>query len=187
MTRIVAGTVGGRQLEVPSRGTRPTSERVREALFSALEAAVDIDGTRVLDLYAGSGALGLEALSRGAAHAMFVESHRAAVSVLRRNIATLGFGARASVRPRAVSAVLAETADTPFGVVLVDPPYAVSNSTLGEVLAALADGAWVRQDSVLVLERSARDGDPSWPVTWSPGRTRRYGDTVLHWAVREDG
>src|SRR5438270_11628866 len=90
VTRIVAGIVGGRRLEVPPRGTRPTSERVREALFSALEAALDFDGVWVLDLYAGSGALGFEALSRGAAGVAFVESDRRAVEVLRRNVAALG-------------------------------------------------------------------------------------------------
>ncbi|WP_199285558.1 RsmD family RNA methyltransferase, partial [Saccharomonospora iraqiensis] len=105
MTRIVAGRAGGRTLSVPPKGTRPTSERVREALFNALDAAGDLRGARVLDLYAGSGALGLEALSRGAADALFVESDRAAVQVLRDNVARVGLGGR--VRHGTVQAVLA--------------------------------------------------------------------------------
>ncbi|HEX8866406.1 MAG TPA: RsmD family RNA methyltransferase, partial [Lentzea sp.] len=91
MTRIVAGSAGGRRLKVPPKGTRPTSERVREALFSSLESMVDLDGMRVLDLYAGSGALGFEALSRGAAHATFVESDRRAAEVLKANAEELPF------------------------------------------------------------------------------------------------
>src|SRR5437868_14910167 len=112
VTRIVAGVAGGRRLVVPPRGTRPTSERVREALFSALDAAVGLAGARVLDLFAGSGALGLEALSRGAAHALFVESDRRAADVLRRNARTLGL-AGAAVRQGGVAGVLATPAGAP--------------------------------------------------------------------------
>jgi len=119
VTRIVAGTAGGRRLEVPPSGTRPTSDRVREALFSALEAAVGLDGARVLDLYAGSGALGLEALSRGAASCLFVEQDRAALDALRANIAKLG--ARADVRAQSVLAL--GPAPAPLDLILMDPPY----------------------------------------------------------------
>jgi 16S rRNA (guanine966-N2)-methyltransferase len=181
VTRIVAGAAGGRTLSVPPKGTRPTSERVREALFSALEAAVGLDGATVLDLYAGSGALGLEALSRGAAAATFVESDRKAVEVLRRNAVSLGLpGAR--VLPGSVETVLAEAAAEPYDVILADPPYAVGNDRLGEVLARLDAGGWLAPDGVLVVERAARDGAPPWPDGLAPGRARRYGDTVLHWA-----
>src|SRR3954463_9570863 len=116
VTRIVAGTAGGRRLKVPPKGTRPTSERVREALFNALETAGELDGAHVLDLYAGSGALGLEALSRGAADALFVESDRRAAGVLRRNVSDLGLGGEVVVG--AAGTVLARLADRGFDVVL---------------------------------------------------------------------
>jgi 16S rRNA (guanine966-N2)-methyltransferase len=178
VTRIVAGSVGGRRLAVPGSGTRPTSDRVREALFSAIEAAMDLSGARVLDLYAGSGALGLEALSRGAATAVLVESDAAAAAVLRRNIAALGLP---GARPRTgrVATVLAEPAAEPFDLVLADPPYAFDPAA---DLAALAAGGWVGPGSLVVVERSRRSGPPDWPAALVPGRTRRYGDTELHWA-----
>src|SRR6476469_10915414 len=124
VTRIIAGRAGGRRIAVPPAGTRPTSDRVREALFSALTADPGLDGAAVLDLCAGSGALGLEALSRGAAHALFVESDRRAAAVLRRNVAGLGLPG-CVVRAAPAAAVLAAPADRSYDVVLVDPPYAV--------------------------------------------------------------
>src|SRR5918992_2685504 len=113
MARIIGGVAGGRRLAVPARGTRPTPDRVREALFSALEHDPGLAGAAVLDLCAGSGALGLEALSRGAAHALFVESDRRAAGVLRRNAAALGF-AEAEVRVAPAAAVLAAPADRAY-------------------------------------------------------------------------
>lgn len=181
MTRIVAGTAGGRRLAVPVRGTRPTSERVREALFNALESLVDLDGLWVLDLYAGSGALGFEALSRGAAGVTFVESDRRVVEVLRRNASALGLpGSR--VAPTTVAAWAAGGADRRYDVVLADPPYAVDNAELAPVLADLVAGGWLAEDAVLVVERAARDGEPPWPPGVTPIRSRRYGDTATHWA-----
>ncbi len=177
----MAGTAGGRRLAVPKRGTRPTSDRVREALFSAIEAAVDLDGARVLDLYAGTGALGLEALSRGAHAAVLVESDAGALAVLRGNVATVGL-AGATVRPGRVATVLAAPAGEPFDLVLADPPYALDP---GPDLAALAAGGWVAPGSVVIVERAARSGPPGWPAGWAPGRIRRYGDTELHWATVE--
>lgn len=178
MTRIVAGRAGGRTLSVPPKGTRPTSERVREALFNALDAAGDLRGAQVLDLYAGSGALGLEALSRGAADALFVESDRAAVRVLRDNVARVGLGGR--VRYGTVEAVLAAGPDEPVDLVLADPPYAVDDATLAAVLAALVAHGWPAPGALFVVERAARDGDPPWPPGCHALRTRRYGDTALH-------
>jgi 16S rRNA (guanine966-N2)-methyltransferase len=155
---------------------------VREALFNALEAAHDLEGARVVDLYAGSGALGFEALSRGAANVAFVESDRRAVDVLRRNAAELGL-AGTEIRQGSVEAVLAVPPQRPYDVVLADPPYAVTEQALGRVLALLAVNGWTEQGSVLVVERASRGADPQWPPPFAPLRARRYGDTVLHWAV----
>jgi 16S rRNA (guanine966-N2)-methyltransferase len=186
VTRIVAGTAGGRRLTVPPRGTRPTSERVREALFNALEAMLDLDGRWVLDLYAGSGALGFEALSRGAAGVTFVESDRRAVEVLRRNAGALGLpGAR--VVAGTVEACVAGGADRRYDVVLADPPYAVGNAELLDVLTSLVTNNWLAEDAVLVVERATRDGEPPWPPGIAPLRARRYGDTATHWAQRDLG
>ncbi|HEY2204093.1 MAG TPA: 16S rRNA (guanine(966)-N(2))-methyltransferase RsmD [Pseudonocardia sp.] len=179
MTRIIAGTVGGRRIAVPAEGTRPTSERVREALFSSLQADPGLDGLAVLDLYAGSGALGLEALSRGAARALFVESDRRAAGVLRRNIGTLGLGGVAEVRTGAVAAVLAGPAPARFDLVLADPPYSVDNDELVGWLRAAAAHGWLAEDATVVLERPARSAPVDWPAPLRAERDRRYGDTVL--------
>ncbi|WP_186382556.1 16S rRNA (guanine(966)-N(2))-methyltransferase RsmD [Amycolatopsis rhizosphaerae] len=180
MTRIVAGAAGGRRLKVPPQGTRPTSERVREALFNALEAAGELRGSRVLDLYAGSGALGLEALSRGAAEAVFVESDRRAVQVLRGNVAELALGG--VVLATSVDSALAQAPERPFDLVLADPPYAVDGARLGVMLTALAAGGWVAPDGLVIIERAARDGEPDWPAGFEPFRVMRHGDTALYWA-----
>jgi 16S rRNA (guanine966-N2)-methyltransferase len=163
---------------VPQKGTRPTSDRVREALFSAVESAVDLDGARVLDLYAGSGALGLEALSRGAGAAVFVESAAGALAVLRRNVAAVGLPG--VVRAGKVAAVLASGADTPFDLVLADPPYAVED--LGEELGLLVSAGWVAEGSVVIVERSRRAPDVEWPPPLEAIRVKHYGETSLHWA-----
>lgn len=186
MTRIVAGVAGGRRLAVPPRGTRPTSERVREALFSALESMVDLNGAWLLDLYAGSGALGFEALSRGAAGVTFVESDHRAADVLRRNAAQLGL-AGARVSRASVEAMLAGPADRPYDVVLADPPYALDDHALASTLTALVTGAWLAPRGIAVVERSARAAVPGWPAPMVATRSRRYGDTVLHWAVWSGG
>lgn len=180
MTRIVAGTVGGRQIAVPPGGTRPTSDRTREAMFSALEARMDFDGARVLDLYAGSGALGLEALSRGAAHALFVESDARAASAVRRNAAGLGLSG-ADVRTATVGSVLAGPPDPPYDLVLLDPPYALDDAALAGVLATLVDGGWLAPGALLVVERSARSAVPIWPDGVVAITERRYGDTRVHY------
>lgn len=182
MTRIVAGTAGGRRLKVPPRGTRPTSERVREALFSSLDARMDIDGASVLDLFAGSGALGLEALSRGAAHAMLVESDTKAAAVIRENIATVGL-AGAVLRLAPVAAVVAATADRVYDLVLADPPYAVDEQQVADMLGALVAGGWVGEGSIVVLERSSRSPDTVWPEAFEPGRVRKYGESRIEIAT----
>src|SRR5699024_8007898 len=178
LMRIVAGTAGGRRLRVPSRGTRPTSERVREALFSRLEHLGYLDSTLVLDLYAGSGALGLEAVSRGAAQAVLVESARPAVATCRANIATAGLGDRVQVRNTTVAHYLAgPPPPEPFDVVLCDPPYAAA---VREDLEALARPGWLAADAMVVLERDQRSDAPQWPAGWEPLGARRYGETTIH-------
>jgi 16S rRNA (guanine966-N2)-methyltransferase len=174
MTRIIAGTWGGRRLVTP-RGadTRPTSDRVREALFSSLESELGgFAELRVLDLYAGSGALGLEALSRGAAFAQFVEKHRAASAAIGKNLAELEIPtsmARVSSSP--VERFVSQLTDG-FDLVFLDPPYALATAELTQVVAALPAGG------LIVVERSTRD-----PFTWPDNRTglreRAYGETTL--------
>ncbi|WP_328363895.1 16S rRNA (guanine(966)-N(2))-methyltransferase RsmD [Mycobacterium sp. NBC_00419] len=176
MTRIVAGVAGGRRIDVPPKGTRPTTDRVREALFSALAARRDFDGLHVLDLFAGSGALGLEALSRGAASAVFVESDSRAAAVITRNIATLGL-AGATVRRGAVAAVLTGAAPRPADLVLADPPYDVPAAEVDAMLAQLVRNGWVAPEAVVVVERSVSSPPVSWPSDWTAWSVRRYGDT----------
>lgn len=179
MTRIIAGSAGGRRIAVPPRGTRPTSDRVREALFSALDADPGLHGAVVLDLCAGSGALGLEALSRGAVRATFVEADRRAAAVLRRNVDAVGL-AGAVVHAATASAVLGAAADRAHDVVLVDPPYELPDAEIAGWLAAAAAHGWLAPDAVVVVERGARSGSFAWPAGLRAVRERRYGDTVLH-------
>jgi len=176
--RIVAGAAKGRRLAVPAKGTRPTSERAREALFNSLRSLLDVEGARVLDLFAGSGAVGLEALSRGAAAATFVESDRVAVAVLRRNVATVGLPG-ASVLARSAATVLAGEAEAPFDLVFADPPYALSDNDLDVLLRRLVGGGWLAADAVLIVERSARDEPLGWPDGVAPVMKRRYGEGQL--------
>lgn len=181
MTRLVGGSHGGRRLRTPpGDGTRPTSDRVREAMFSALESRLDgFAGLRVLDLYAGSGALGLEALSRGADGAVLVESDRRAAAVASGNAADLGLAAR--VVTRAVERFVRQDPVVGVDLVLADPPYAVSNADVVTVLGALVERGWLSDAAVVVLERSARDSEPTWPVGLVLERRKEYGETVLWW------
>jgi 16S rRNA (guanine966-N2)-methyltransferase len=181
--RIVGGLARGRRLAAPARGTRPTSDRVREALFNSLAGLTELEGARLLDLYAGTGAVGLEALSRGAAEAVFVESGRAALGVLRRNVETVGLpGAR--VIDRSAAGYLSGPAEGPFDVVFADPPYAIEDDALAGVLAALTEGMWLGSDAVVVVERSARASGPRWPAEITELRARRYGDGMLWYGRR---
>lgn len=160
------------------RGTRPTTDRVRESLFNVLTARVDLAGLAVLDLYAGSGALGLEALSRGAASAVFVEADRRAAAVIEDNVATLG-AAGAVVRCGSVASVLATGTDRPADLVFADPPYEVPSADVEAVLRALTDGGWVSPGAIAVVERPTSAPVLAWPAGWASGRDRRYGDTRL--------
>jgi len=182
--RIVGGLAKGRRLVAPPTGTRPTSDQAREGLFNTLAAAIRLDGARVLDLYAGTGAVGLEALSRGAAEAVFVESKRPALDALRRNVAAVGLpGATVVARP--VSTFLTSEPEQPFDLVFADPPYELDNATLAGVLTALGEHGWLDHDGCLVVERAARSGPPPWPEPFvTPERERRYGDGVLWYGRR---
>jgi 16S rRNA (guanine966-N2)-methyltransferase len=154
---------------------------VRESLFNVLASRIDFAGMAVLDLYAGSGALGLEALSRGAASAVFVETDHRAAAVIAKNIATLGAQA-AAVRRGPVAAVLAGGADRSVDLVFADPPYDVPAADIEEMLIALVGGGWVRAGTVVVVERGASGPEVVWPDGWDPWPSRRYGDTRIELA-----
>jgi 16S rRNA (guanine(966)-N(2))-methyltransferase RsmD len=168
---------------VPRTGTRPTTDRVRESLFNVLAARIDFTGATVLDLYAGSGALGLEALSRGAASAMFVEANDRAAAVIAKNIASLGVTG-ATLRRGAAAAVLAAGADRPVDLVLADPPYDVSEAQVNDMIAALAKNNWTKAGTVVVVERATASAPLEWPDGWQVWPTRSYGDTRLDMAER---
>lgn len=182
MTRIIAGVAGGRRLLTPpGSGTRPTSDRVREAVFGRLEHLDAIAGSHVLDLYAGSGALGLEAVSRGAASALLVESDRRAAATIGRNITHLELsGAR--VRHATVESVVAAPLVPPADLVFADPPYAVDDDALAGVLAALVEHGSLALDAIVVVERSSRSAEPVWPADVELIGPRRYGETTCWFA-----
>jgi 16S rRNA (guanine966-N2)-methyltransferase len=180
--RVVAGAARGRRLVAPAGTTvRPTADRVKEALFSSL--APLLAGASVLDVFAGSGALGLEALSRGAAHVTFLEQDRRALTALATNIATVSLPGTAVVAGDAGRALAGGSAlaGHPFDLVLLDPPYALDEATLAlllaDVVTHLAPGATV------VVERAAQAPAPRWPATLVPVEPRRYGATALHRAT----
>jgi 16S rRNA (guanine966-N2)-methyltransferase len=175
---------GGRRIAVPRTGTRPTTDRVRESLFNVLASRIDFAGVSVLDLYAGSGAFGLEALSRGAASAVFVESDHRAAAVIDQNIASLG--ATGAVRRGPVAAVLAGGADRPVDLVFADPPYNLDDTEVAQMLTALVDGGWAASGTVVVVERAASASPLSWPDGWRLWPERRYGGTRLELAERTD-
>jgi 16S rRNA (guanine966-N2)-methyltransferase len=160
------------------RGTRPTTDRVRESLFNVLSARLDFTDADVLDLYAGSGALGLEAISRGARSAVFVEADRRAAAVIADNAAALG-ARGAVVRCDSVASVLAAGTDRPAGLVFADPPYDVPSADVESVLSALTDRGWVGHGAIAVIERPTSSPALTWPAGWTAGRDRRYGDTRL--------
>jgi 16S rRNA (guanine966-N2)-methyltransferase len=147
-------------------------------LFNVLAARVDFTGLSVLDLYAGSGALGLEALSRGATSAVFVESDRRAAAIIADNVRSLG-ATGAVVRCGSVESVLAAGGDRAADVVFADPPYEVPSTDVDAVLAALTDGGWASSGAIAVIERPASSPTLTWPGGWTAGRHRRYGDTRL--------
>ncbi|MFI8631816.1 16S rRNA (guanine(966)-N(2))-methyltransferase RsmD [Microbacterium sp. NPDC077663] len=183
MTRIIAGDAGSLPLAVPSAGTRPTSERVRESLFGALEAAGLVANAAVLDLYAGSGALGLEAVSRGAASADLVERAPRAASVIDRNVRAVARslpGRRIAVHRAAADAFL-RSAGAAFDLVFVDPPYDMTDAELSATLELLVPR--LSAVATVVVERATRSGEPALPGSLVVERAKKYGDTTLWWVT----
>jgi 16S rRNA (guanine966-N2)-methyltransferase len=181
MARVIAGEAGGRRLAVPDgRNTRPTSDRAREGLFATIVSLTgSLDGARVLDLYAGSGAVGLEALSRGAEHALLVESDPRAARIIRVNVEAIGLPG-AEVLTDRVERVLARGPDSgPYQVVFADPPYALPGGEVSAVLQALSDHAWLAPGALVIVERATRSGPVSWPAGFAPDRARRYGEATF--------
>ena len=181
MPRIVAGAARGRRLTVPpGRSTRPTADRAREALFSALEAQLgSLAGRRVADLYAGSGAVGLEALSRGASAVLLVESDPAAVRSLRANVDAVGLPGADVVAGRVERAVSRPSGAAAYDLVFADPPYELADDDLRAVLATAAGNGWLAADALVVVERATRGGEWRWPAGVDALRARRYGEATL--------
>jgi 16S rRNA (guanine966-N2)-methyltransferase len=190
VTRIIAGVHGGRKLSAPAGAqTRPTSDRVREAFFSTLDSMTDLSGARFVDLFAGSGAVGLEALSRGASTTLLVESDSKAAKTIRDNIVALRVGTAARLVAAKVDLVLAtEPEGGPYDVVFADPPYAVSDQEITALQLALVEHGWLAPGAVVVLERSTRTAVRGTPLTWVEGitadRSKRYGETTLWYGRR---
>ncbi len=187
MTRIIAGRAGSLVLDVPDAGTRPTSDRVRESLFGALESADALRGAAVLDLYAGSGALALEAISRGAASADLIEKSPRAATVAQRNAGRVAkaVGTDAVIRVHRSSAdAFLRSARGPFDLVFLDPPYDLADADLSTTLALLVP--LLSPGAEVVVERGSRSPEPSLPDGLVATRGKRYGDTALWWATTAD-
>jgi 16S rRNA (guanine966-N2)-methyltransferase len=184
VARVIAGEAGGRRLVVPAgRDTRPTSDRAREGLFATIASMVgSLGGARVLDLYAGSGAVGLEALSRGARHALLVESGVRAGRVIRANIEAIGLPGAELVTDRVERVLARGPGQGPYDVVFADPPYALRAEEVTGMLAELADRGWLAPGALVVLERATRSGPVSWPAGFAADRARRYGEATFWYA-----
>jgi 16S rRNA (guanine966-N2)-methyltransferase len=179
--RVIAGSAGGLSLVAPKgRVARPTTDRVKESVFGALGPERLVDAS-VLDLYAGSGALAIEAISRGAARAVLVERDHAAVTAIRRNLTTTRLRDRARVQDSTVATFLAgrPPAEQPFDLVFVDPPYAVASAASGRVLIGLDESGWLADGAVVVLERSSEAAPVATPEPWETTWERAYGDTLV--------
>jgi 16S rRNA (guanine966-N2)-methyltransferase len=196
VARVIAGAAGGRRLAVPDgRGTRPTSDRAREGLFATIVSMTgSLAGARVLDLYAGSGAVGLEALSRGAEHVLLVESGPRAGRVIRDNIEAIGLAGAEVVTGR-VERVLARGPDRGrydpdrgrYDIVFADPPYALAADEVSGMLTALADRGWLTPGALVIVERATRSGPVNWPAGFVPDRARRYGEATFWYGRGPNG
>ncbi|MGD1220359.1 MULTISPECIES: 16S rRNA (guanine(966)-N(2))-methyltransferase RsmD [Streptomyces] len=179
MTRVIAGRAGGRRLAVPpGTGTRPTSDRAREGLFSTWQSLLGgpLDGERVLDLYAGSGAVGLEALSRGAGHTLLVEADARAARIIRENVKSLGLPGAEVRSGKAEQIIRTAPPASPYDLVFLDPPYAVTDDDLREILLTLRSEGWLAAEALVTVERSTRGGAFGWPDGFEAIRARRYGE-----------
>ncbi|MEV6208091.1 16S rRNA (guanine(966)-N(2))-methyltransferase RsmD [Kitasatospora sp. NPDC051914] len=188
MTRVIAGAAGGRRLAVPpGRTTRPTSDKAREAMFSTLEALRGtVHGARMLDLFGGSGAVGLEALSRGAEHVLLVESDASAARTIRENVRSLGLPGAEVRADRAERVIAGPAPAVPYDLVFLDPPYAVADEELREMLITLRAGGWIAEDVLVTVERSTRGGEFGWPEGFEALRSRRYGEGTLWYGRAAD-
>lgn len=192
MSRIIAGSHGGRRLSMPvGAHTRPTTDRVREALFSAVAswagtaagpADRSLAGMAFCDLFAGSGAVGLEAASRGAQPVLLVEADRRTSLLTRRNAEELGLAAE--VRPVRAEQLARRPPGRAYDVVFADPPYELASQAIGDLLADLVRHGWVAAAGLVVVERSRRTPDLTWPAGVDEHWTRTYGETVLHFGAR---
>jgi 16S rRNA (guanine966-N2)-methyltransferase len=187
VARVIAGEAGGRRLAVPDgRDTRPTSDRAREGLFATISSIMgSLAGARVLDLYAGSGAVGLEALSRGAGYVLMVESGTRAGRVIQANIEAIGLAGAEVITDR-VERVLARgpaPAGGRYDIVFADPPYALPGADVSRMLSALADRAWLVPGALVIVERATRSGPVHWPEGFLPDRARRYGEATFWYGL----
>jgi 16S rRNA (guanine966-N2)-methyltransferase len=185
VARVIAGEAGGRRLAVPDgRDTRPTSDRAREGLFATITSMLgSLARARVLDLYAGSGAVGLEALSRGAEHVLLVEQGTRASRVIRENIEAIGLPGAVLAADR-VERVLARGPDGGrYDVVFADPPYALADAAVSRVLSLLAGQGWLAPGALVIVERATRSGPLNWPDEFVSAKSRRYGEATFWYAL----
>jgi 16S rRNA (guanine966-N2)-methyltransferase len=199
MARVIAGEAGGRRLAVPDgRQTRPTSDRAREGLFATVTSIVGaLAGLRVLDLYSGSGAVGIEALSRGAEHVLLVESAAPALRIIRANIEAIGLPGAVVVGDRverflvrgtapAVQPALAaqsEPSQDRYDIVFADPPYAMPAPEVTNLLDMLTKHDWLAPGALVVIERATRSGELTWPSGYFPDRARKYGEGTFWYGL----
>jgi 16S rRNA (guanine966-N2)-methyltransferase len=185
VARVIAGEAGGRRLAVPDgRDTRPTSDRAREGLFSSIVSMLgSLAGARVLDLYAGSGAVGLEALSRGAGHVLLVEQGARAARVIRENIEAIGLPGAVLAADRVERVLARGPEDGRYDVVFADPPYALADTAVSQVLSLLADQGWLAPGALVIVERATRSGPVNWPDGFVPDRARRYGEATFWYGL----
>jgi len=198
VTRIIAGVARGRRLAVPAgTRTRPTSDRAREGLFATITAVHGpLDGAAVLDLYAGSGAVGLEALSRGAAAVLLVESDPAVSRVIRANMTVVGLPGAGLVTGQVATVLRRGPGGGPgrgpgsepgtgpgFDVVVADPPYAADDREVTAMLTALHGGGWLAPGALVAVERATRSGPVAWPAGYAPDRSRRYGEATFWYGL----